>query len=143
MGKKSLPNTQYADDPIVSVCVAGIRVSRETEGLCQRAMGSKCSHRCSKDSDPVCGVDGRTYLNKCMMRVETCRLATTHLSHYIYSGLSHSRIVTLYLSMGDLSSAPTSRRQICSRQAAVVGDLFNPFLLVSPAFLIYIAVLSK
>lgn len=57
----------------------GIHLSSDP-GLCNRAKGSKCEHRCTNDKDPVCGTDGRTYLNRCMLQVEICRVGID-LSH--------------------------------------------------------------
>lgn len=57
----------------------GITVDKE-KTACLRSAGSKCEHRCSSDQDAVCGTDGRTYLNKCMLRVEMCRVGI-ELSH--------------------------------------------------------------
>ncbi|KAK7792117.1 hypothetical protein R5R35_009648 [Gryllus longicercus] len=61
-------------------CGKGVREAL-AEDSCSRAAGSRCDHRCGRDRDPVCGTDGRTYLNRCMLQVEVCRvgIALSHL----------------------------------------------------------------
>ncbi|KAL1115303.1 hypothetical protein AAG570_007334 [Ranatra chinensis] len=62
-------------------CGKGVTLSDSSSGLCSRANGSSCDHRCGKERDPVCATDGRTYLNKCKLQVEICRvgIALSHL----------------------------------------------------------------
>lgn len=53
-------------------CGKGVKLSPD-QVLCRRSSGSKCEHRCNSEKDPVCGTDGRTHLNRCLLQVEICR----------------------------------------------------------------------
>ncbi|KAG5872345.1 hypothetical protein JTB14_017029 [Gonioctena quinquepunctata] len=60
-------------------CGKGVTLSAD-HALCKRPNGSKCEHKCGGEKDSVCGTNGRTYLNRCMLQVEICRLGIA-LSH--------------------------------------------------------------
>ncbi|XP_063217417.1 agrin [Bacillus rossius redtenbacheri] len=60
-------------------CGRGVQTA-SNPGLCMQSQGSSCDHRCGKDKDYVCGTDGHTYLNRCTLQVEICRLGI-QLSH--------------------------------------------------------------
>ena len=63
-------------------CGGGVEVAANRT-LCLRSSGSKCAHKCSSEPDHVCGTDGHTYPNRCILEVERCRLGdVVQLAHY-------------------------------------------------------------
>ncbi|KAG1697912.1 Agrin [Nymphon striatum] len=50
----------------------------------------RCNGMCSKEHNPVCGSDGKTYTNECLMRVEACK--TRKSLRTIYKGECSSQI---------------------------------------------------
>lgn len=46
---------------------------------CERAKGSDCKHRCPSEKDPVCGTDGRTYLNRWVFRIDFSNVNATNI----------------------------------------------------------------
>ncbi|XP_008474481.1 serine protease inhibitor dipetalogastin-like [Diaphorina citri] len=71
----------YANDCELKkkTCGKGVAVA-EDQKLCLRSYGGSCEHKCGNEKDAVCGTDGRTYLNRCMLQLEICRVGI-ELSH--------------------------------------------------------------
>jgi len=67
--KRNGKNFQICEGSFLFPLIPG--VSAADQSRCSRPEGS-CRHRCDKEKDLVCGTDGRTYLNKCFLQVESC-----------------------------------------------------------------------
>ena len=61
-----------AGSVILSILFFPADVKAQDFKYCSQPEGSRCEHKCDKEKDLVCGSDGRTYLNKCFLMVESC-----------------------------------------------------------------------